>query len=318
VPDRAGYSTATFALDARCRLIADGDRLVLLTDQSAAVLRGTTTAGLIADGLALLDGSRTQQQIADTLGVPVDQWDQVVARIADRGLATQLTDLPPDAATGDPDLLHVVVDVPDDERLVAMDAARLHLLGRHESLLDALAEVWVAAGAPEPSRGEPASAPSGALWVHAALDDDELNATNASALASGSPWLQVPAYDGEVLAVGPLHVPGQTCCADCVRIRRAANAPYPTPNRSARLLTAPRLHRAPLVVRLQADLVALVAARFSLNPIGSAVGTVHALSLSSLRSSEHRVLRVPRCPSCSPARERAVPYPWTRSADVVR
>lgn len=310
-----------FALDARCRLIADGDRLVLVTDRTAAVLRGTTTQGLIADGLALLDGSRTQQEIADTLGVPVRQWGEVVRRIVGAGLATEL----PASSSGqaarvirDPDLLDLVGNGADDDQPTGLDSARLHLLGRHERLLDAITQVWVDSGAPEPTRGAWADASADALPVHAALDDDELVETNAAAIASGSPWLQVPAYDGDLLTVGPLHVPGQTCCADCLRIRRAANAPYPKAARSARLLTAPRLHRASLVVQLQAGLVALVAARFTLNPASSAVGTVHALALTSLRSSEHRVLRVPRCPSCSAARERAVPYPWTRSADVLR
>lgn len=307
--DRTGHPTATFALDARCRLIADGDRLVLLTDQTAAVLRGTTTSGVIADGLALLDGSRTQQQIAEHLGVPLGQWAQVVDRVVGAGLAGAVSPSEAAGAVG----LQVLVG---GEPATGMQAAQLHLLGRNEPLLEALAEVWLASGAPAPTCGPLDAAAPGALWVHASLDDDELAATNTAAIERSAAWLQLPAYDGEVLAVGPIHIPGQTCCSECVRIRQAANAPYSGPNRTARLLTAPRLHRVPLVVRLQADLAALIAGTYTLNAAASAVGTVHTLDLHQLTSSAHRVLRVPRCPACSPAGERAVPYPWTRSADV--
>jgi bacteriocin biosynthesis cyclodehydratase domain-containing protein len=129
--------------------------------------------------------------------------------------------------------------------------------------------------------------------------------------------LQLAAFDGDALTVGPLHVPGQTCCAECVRIRRGSAAPYAAATRGSRLLAAPRLHRSPLVVRLQADLAALVAAAYCLRPASCAVGTVHALELGALRSSQHRVLRVPRCPACSGLAERAIPYPWTRSVDAL-
>ena len=304
-----------FVLDARCRLVLDGARLVLLTDAAAVVLRGRTTAAALAQGLSMLDGTTTQGEIAHRLGVALDPWAQVVQRLADTGLVAPA----PVPGGGPDDLLTPLVDTlvgsaaDADGARAPSGGARLHLRGRNTAVLDALAEVWVASGGPPPTRGDEPAADD-ALWVHAATSDDELAATNDLALEQRRPWLQLPPFDGEVLLVGPVHVPGQTCCAQCVRIRRAANAPYERPTRASRLLAAPRLHRAPVVVQLQAALAATLAATYTLRPERSAVGTVHALELASLRSTRHRVLRVPRCPACSGAAERAIPYPWTRAA----
>ena len=306
-----------FILDARCRLVLDGDRLVLLTDESAVVLRGSTTPAAMARGLSMLDGTTSQRDVADRLDVTLDQWAQIVQRLGDTGLVAPAAEPlePEDLLAPLVDTLVGSPDASDGARRTA-GRARLHLMGRNTDVLDALAELWVAGGAPDPTCGDEPAADD-ALWVHAATSDDELAATNALALERRRPWLQLPAFDGEVLLVGPLHVPGQTCCAQCVRIRRAANAPYDGPTRAGRLLAAPRLHRVPVVVRLQAALAATIAATETLRPERSAVGTVHALELATLRSTRHRVLRVPRCPACSSAAERAIPYPWTRTAGAV-
>jgi hypothetical protein len=54
----------------------------------------------------------------------------------------------------------------------------------------------------------------------------QLRAANAACLAAGVPWLPVSSFDGAVLRVGPLIVPGRTACFECTERRLAANVEY--------------------------------------------------------------------------------------------
>jgi hypothetical protein len=58
---------------------------------------------------------------------------------------------------------------------------------------------------------------------------DELEAVplwNELALENELRWLPVLPYDGRLAGVGPIIVPGESCCYECVRLRRAANLEY--------------------------------------------------------------------------------------------
>src|SRR5919204_18130 len=46
-------------------------------------------------------------------------------------------------------------------------------------------------------------------------------------LRVATPWLPVLPFDGRVAVLGPLYVPGESCCYECYRLRRAANSPFP-------------------------------------------------------------------------------------------
>src|SRR5207253_7667258 len=54
-----------------------------------------------------------------------------------------------------------------------------------------------------------------------------VSGSNARTVVSGRPWLQVLAFDGAFAAIGPLYVPGETCCYECYLRRRASNVGYP-------------------------------------------------------------------------------------------
>src|SRR5439155_1548874 len=67
-----------------------------------------------------------------------------------------------------------------------------------------------------------------AVVAPAADELDRLPAWNRVALASGVPFLLVRPWDGRMAAVGPLVLPGQTCCYECLLLRRGRPAAAPT------------------------------------------------------------------------------------------
>jgi bacteriocin biosynthesis cyclodehydratase domain-containing protein len=117
-------------------------------------------------------------------------------------------------------------------------------------------------------------------------------------------------YDGRFAAVGPLVVPGESCCFECVRARRAANLGYGDDLRE--------IEAAPAAVRADAALeaaVVAVAAHVVLRYVGGGDTTVPGVLYAvearpALSVDEHAVLRVPRCPACSPVSRLAPRLPW--------
>ena len=134
---------------------------------------------------------------------------------------------------------------------------------------------------------------------------------NAIAVERRDPWLQVLPYDGRLVVVGPLFVPGVSACRQCYLLRRAAclrlrrrlrhrraragsrggaarrspRSPPPSPRCSPlRWLTTrdPTLPGTPLRAR--------------------GAGTSSGCPTITL-------LRVPRCPACG-SPDQAVPSPW--------
>ena len=95
---------------------------------------------------------------------------------------------------------------------------------------------------------------------------EELDSWNRAANESGARWLPVLPYDGRFASVGPLVVPGQSCCYECVLRRRAANLEYGEHLRE--------IERAPLAARADPAFETFVAASPRTWPCaGSAAGT---------------------------------------------
>jgi bacteriocin biosynthesis cyclodehydratase domain-containing protein len=138
----------------------------------------------------------------------------------------------------------------------------------------------------------------------------ELEAWNERCLEAGAPWLLVLPFNGRFASVGPLFVPGETCCYRCFTRRRASA--LPDPDDFLALELAPAAY--PLGRSLAAalgGLAATVVARWLARRDGSVAGAFFALELDGgLRLTRHRVLRVPRCEACSPARAEPPLVPW--------
>jgi bacteriocin biosynthesis cyclodehydratase domain-containing protein len=149
-----------------------------------------------------------------------------------------------------------------------------------------------------------------AVAAPSAHDLPELAGWNERCLAAATPWLLVLPFNGRFASVGPLFLPGETCCYGCL-VRRRASA-LPDPHDFLALERAPAPY--PLGRSLAAalgGLAATVASRWLAQRDGLLPGALFALELDGgLRVTRHRVLRVPRCEACSPARDEPPLVPW--------
>jgi len=139
---------------------------------------------------------------------------------------------------------------------------------------------------------------------------DRLPAWNRTALRTGARWLLVRPYDGRFASAGPIVIPGQTCCYECLLLRRAANSGYA--GELSEVEAAPfAAPRDAALDAFTAALVAHLAVRFVVGADKSLPGVLYTLEARpALRFEEHAVLRVPRCGACSAAARGAPPLPW--------
>jgi bacteriocin biosynthesis cyclodehydratase domain-containing protein len=147
--------------------------------------------------------------------------------------------------------------------------------------------------------------------VAPALDEvDGLQPWNSLALERGMTWLPVRPWDGRCAFVGPLVVPGESCCYECTLLRRAANVDWG--GDLVDVDSAPVAATADAAVEASvAGIAAHLALRWLVARDTTIPGVVHAVEVRpALALTTHHVLRVPRCPACSPAERVAAPLPW--------
>jgi bacteriocin biosynthesis cyclodehydratase domain-containing protein len=255
--------------------------------------------------LPLLDGSRTTAELAAELELSPAATEGVLSTLRKHGLVVPG---PPTGAAAA--LCAACLGGEPAEAESRLRGSRVAVVGRSDCaqelprLLGALvgtvvsrewegrADADVAVAAPAP--GE---LPRLERWNERRLDD-------------GVPWLQVLPFNGRFAGIGPLFLPGETCCAACYEQRRAAALGERT--LYAALARAPASY--PQWSGLGAALAGL-AATLLVRWLGAAdpavPGTLFALELEDgLRIDAHRVLRVPRCGACSAAAGVAAPLPW--------
>jgi bacteriocin biosynthesis cyclodehydratase domain-containing protein len=133
---------------------------------------------------------------------------------------------------------------------------------------------------------------------------------NRRALQEGTQWLQVLPYDGRFATVGPLYVPGETCCYACFCYRRASNVEYAAGFWAMQETPAPYPSTLPIELML-AGLVTLAVLRWHLRADEGLPGQFQAFELGTdLALNTHFVYRVPRCTACSSVGAIAPPLPW--------
>ncbi|WP_017541745.1 TOMM precursor leader peptide-binding protein [Nocardiopsis halophila] len=161
-----------------------------------------------------------------------------------------------------------------------------------------------------------------AVVVGAHEEDPVLTEWNAARLeeAAPDPWLAVVSFSGGQAVVGPWVVPGESACYECFLLRRAsvfgvhevssalagAEPVGPVFDGSARH-PGMRLIQTGAVVDRITERVGLQ------DRSGQAVpGGVTTISLrhDEIGMEHHRVLRVPRCPRCSPSAGIGYPQVW--------
>jgi bacteriocin biosynthesis cyclodehydratase domain-containing protein len=295
-----------------CRLVEDGDRLLLDHARSVVVLEGGAVRTLLPELLPLLDGSRTQAEVQDALGVAarpaVEQALEILAAngllVEGRGeagpaalaVAAAYRLGPAEAGRRLRDARVALVGESRVGRTVARLLRRCGI-GFVERLgWDSEAPLDLAVVAPAPSEAE------------------RLESWNATALDRGLRWLSIRTFDGATATIGPLVVPGESPCHACLLLRLGAHLEHGS--------DFARIERTPVAVEAGEPLEAIaagVAAQLVLAWIGGndtrLPGLVHVLeSGPPLALSAHPLLRAPRCPACSPAERRAPSVPWHEAA----
>jgi bacteriocin biosynthesis cyclodehydratase domain-containing protein len=274
----------------------EGSLLLEYADEIVA-LEGTAVDRV----LPLLDGTRRVEELG-----PADR--DAVARLAAAGVVV------PGPATGDGEALREAAlgRVAPSVTAARLEASTIAIAGTGATAEEAarllpgrVARVgWretldradLAIAAPSP-----AELPELAEW-------------NEARLSSSTPWLLVLPFNGRFASVGPLFLPGETCCYACFVQRRAAA--LPDPRDFLQLESAPASY--PVGRSLAAVLAgtaAVVTSRWLGREDAVLAGAFIAFELDlGLQATRHRVLRVPRCPACSPAAGMPSLLPWASAA----
>jgi bacteriocin biosynthesis cyclodehydratase domain-containing protein len=297
------------------RLAHVDGRIALEYGHHVVSLEGRAVERLLPALLPLLDGTRTIPEVTEHVGAAAaEAVDHALGVLAAHGVLTEgppVTDAAGPAAAAAPAaaarggvapgttrgrLAGAVAAVRGSGALAADVARQLRLagIGRVER------QRW----------DEPAEADALVVAAPAPEEVRELPAWNAEALADGVPWLQVIPFDGRLAVVGPLFLPGETCCYECYRARRASNSGYEDDYLAldATPVAAPQEAAVRAVV---AGVAAALATRRLALEDPHAAGVLYAVEYTDkLSLSSHRVLRVPRCPACCDAATTGLPVPW--------
>jgi bacteriocin biosynthesis cyclodehydratase domain-containing protein len=286
---------------------ADVDGRIVLEYGDEIVILGGVRARAVLDGLlSLLDGSRSAADIARELRTPLAAVEGALADLRAHGLvvpgppaggaATLCAALAPGTSPAEAEerLSEAAVAVVGGSHC-ADELVRLlrPVVGRAGRIAwDDLEDADVATAAPSP-----AELPLLERW-------------NTRMLEHGTPWLQVLPFNGRLAALGPLFIPGETCCHACFRHRRGASLGEPELAAALDAVPAPYPQPALLSTAL-AGLAAALLVQWLATRHPALPGTLFALELEpGIRVDAHRVLRVPRCPACCQAHGLAAPLPW--------
>jgi bacteriocin biosynthesis cyclodehydratase domain-containing protein len=316
VPERDGQLPERPHLKPWFRWALAGDDVVVEHGHTAHVLGGRAATTLLPRLLPLLDGTRTAADVAAALEVALDAILGAVRVLDELGL---LLDGDPQAAAADAAVRALAASGLRDPAGVraALQASEVAIVG-DAPIGAAVEELLRASGVAVASRcdwdaaaGLADRAPAAFVVAVPAPDEvPRLDRWNAETVAAGGPaWLQVLPYDGHIAVVGPVIVPGETCCRACFVRRRAAASGYGLEFDA--LETVPtRAGGGPALDAIVAGVAAVTTLRWLVHVDASLPGVYHACERHGLALSEHRVLRVPRCPVCSEVRNLATPLPW--------
>lgn len=308
------------------RLVELPGKVVLEHGQRIVALEGRAASRLVPALLPLLDGTRTVDEIVGVLGEPVrPAVENALAALARRSL---LVEGPP-VATGEPqpfvEAATLLASLHPGGKSVASTVDALHgcsvALAGGSSLGLEIARLLRASGVGVRFTDGPV--PDVDLTVCAPGRDElsRLRAWNGQSLEAALPWLQVLPFDGRYAAVGPLFLPGETCCRECFRLRRAANLDAGAD--LAAIENAPAAYpAAPAVDALAGAIAVQLALGWLVLGDHYAPAAFYALELvPTISLSVHHVHRVPRCQACSELADVAPPLPWHKEiplADAAR
>lgn len=279
------------------------DKVFLLSEAGYFTL-DADSAAVIAP---LIDGERTAHEIVDAAAgrVSMTQAYYVLAVLEKRGyLESATTDLPPGAGAFWNSLGVTAEDASAALHCSPITVVTLGDVDRSR-FGSSLASIGVRVAAD--------SVPTDQTVV---LVDDylrsELEGVNRDALAGGKPWMIVKP-NGMLSWIGPVFVPGESACWDCLRQRIEANRDVDMFIQVMRDSTEPFPARPALATTVGAafDIAATEVAKWLVvglgNPLRDNLMTVHH---AALEIRKHHVVRRPQCPSCgNPQLQASLPGP---------
>lgn len=290
------------------RLAATPEGMLLEHGRSTVAFGGAAATRLLPVLLPLLDGERTVDEIVALVGRPAEPAvDNALALLARHGL---LTNGPPLATEMPPALrrtaLYLSQHAPDPPARIAerLAGARVLLEGDRE-LTAAVARLLSRSGI-ERSGDDPTFVATATAVAGDLLPEHR----NALALDTRIAWLPYGCFDGRSAGVGPLIVPRETACYQCLVLRRDGSTGCAAELRSLRGVPVTALVGPALIA-----LVAAIAAERIVRWIGvrdpALPGAVVSVEVApALVVSDELLLRVPRCPACSGLAETGQPVPW--------
>jgi bacteriocin biosynthesis cyclodehydratase domain-containing protein len=308
------------------RIATEDGRLLLEYGQVVTTLSGRAVRRLLPALLPLLDGTRTHDEITATLGEPIQPAiHRTLSLLAERGLLTNGPPLPRDTPAPIEQAANFLsASAPSlsvSQARAAVGQTTVGILGSG-ALAAEIARLLRVSGVGDlkhlPWREHARSLTPDDFVIVAAANEDlaMLERWNRRALAVRVPWLQVLPYDGKFAAIGPLYLPGETCCYECYRLRRLSNVGYSAEfsllERSRATYPAP-----PSIGAITAGVATTLALRWLAYRDRSLPGAFHALEhVQNFDLTFHRVYRVPRCPACSGLADIAPPLPWYKEVSV--
>lgn len=298
-------------------------KVVLEYGQRIVSLEGGAADRLVPALLAVLDGTRTVDEIVLLLGAPVrPAIEKALGELAAHGVLVEgppaSTELPRPVA-GTAELLASLGSANGAvaETVASVAGCSVAVAGAGSAGLEA-ARLLRTAGATV-TRAEAICAGTDlVVAAPAACELPVLAQWNAEAIEARQPWLQVLPFDGRHGAVGPLYLPGDTACHECFRRRLLANlgAAEEVPLLEATAAAYPAATAVDAVLGALAALVALAWLALRNHYVPGAFFAFELLPTPSL--SVHHVHRVPRCVACSGTGDVAPPLPWYKEVPVGR
>jgi bacteriocin biosynthesis cyclodehydratase domain-containing protein len=292
------------------RVLRHEERVLLEHGRTVVVFEGAAAREFLPALLPLLDGTHTLDELCELLGRNVaPAIENALGLLATRGLLTAGPGRPlnPEHRRLAASLAaESARDDPLDEIAGRLGAATVSLLGDADAL-DPLARLLhqSAVGAvrreQQPGRGS--------SLVVAGPGADRAS-WNRLALERGIDWLPFGELDGGAITIGPLIVPHETACFECLLLRRESTSGCAEELAFFRGCAAPAPPR-PSVLGLATALAAELVLRWLGTRDPSLPGALFTISgLDGISLDTHRVLRVPRCGACSGAAGVAQPSPW--------
>jgi bacteriocin biosynthesis cyclodehydratase domain-containing protein len=294
------------------RLSVESGRSVLRYAGSILEFEGAAAERLVPHLLPLLDGTRTVDGVVAELGEPVrPAVEHALALLRAHDLLTESA--PEGSGEGARRSAELLAATDAAGRTVAELHARLttvevHVLGSGPAA-EPIGRLVQASGAGCVATLDWDSRPPAdglVVAVPASVELPLLEQWNRRALIAHTAWLQVLPFDGRLAAVGPVFVPGQTACHECFRLRRDSTI-APIPDRTTGSHVG-----SPTLDAVLAGLAVQVLLQRLAGDNTAESGVLLAVELvPELRCTRHFVYRVPRCPACSPAMQRAAAAPWS-------